>query len=456
MTRTIRLTRIHALNWYGYKDTVQVEGNLLLAGVTGSGKSILMDLIQLVLVGDQRLVRFNQSATGDRSDRSLKGYCLGDTKEEENGVTQYMRQSAITYVGLEFTWPNGKRRETWGLRIEFTSAAEAYGKITPFFIPSGLARSDFLHPDKRPLDYPAFKAFVESQEGRLYSEGLESYLRDMAQPTHLNFDRAVLRALLPSAMSFTFLRSFNEFARQFILPADKLDISDVTASYRTFLGYERDLTLLNDQFEKLNGISQTFTRWFELRRDATVTHFLEAQFRHEHAAEQLQLDEKRLSELKESYAEEAKRLAQLEELIPSARQKIDGLKAAILETPEGRLYADLKARNEKLARELGVLRGIGQTLGQALANRLRNARTWLDEVQTLPLDLESAPLRRLEQAIQAAKEFGIEKASETLPRLHEAAQEAAGAGSRRRCEPSGAAEPKAARGNSTTTRTVAG
>ena len=59
-------------------------------------------------IGDQRLVRFNQSATGDRSDRSLKGYCLGDLKDDEGGVDKYMRQSAITYVALEFTWPNGK------------------------------------------------------------------------------------------------------------------------------------------------------------------------------------------------------------------------------------------------------------------------------------------------------------------------------------------------------------
>jgi excinuclease UvrABC ATPase subunit len=44
MTRTIRLTCIHALNWYGYKDSIPVQGNTLLAGVTGSGKSILMDL----------------------------------------------------------------------------------------------------------------------------------------------------------------------------------------------------------------------------------------------------------------------------------------------------------------------------------------------------------------------------------------------------------------------------
>ena len=91
-TRSIRLTQLHAINWYGYADSIPVSGNLLLAGVTGSGKSILMDLLQLVLIGDRRLVKFNQSATGERSDRDLKGYVLGDLKEDIGGVKQYMRQ----------------------------------------------------------------------------------------------------------------------------------------------------------------------------------------------------------------------------------------------------------------------------------------------------------------------------------------------------------------------------
>src|SRR5689334_15349260 len=141
MSRAIRLTRFHALNWYGYRDSIPVDGNLLLAGVTGSGKSILMDLIQFVLVGDLRLVKFNQSATGAHSDRSLKGYCLGDTKQEEGGVTQYMRDSAVSYVALEFTWPSRRKVETWGFRIEFASTAESQGKVTPFFIPATLNRS---------------------------------------------------------------------------------------------------------------------------------------------------------------------------------------------------------------------------------------------------------------------------------------------------------------------------
>ena len=424
-SRTIRLTRIHALNWYGYKESIAVEGNLLLAGVTGSGKSILMDLIQMVLVGDQRLVRFNQSATGDRSDRSLKGYCLGDMKQEENGVAQYWRNSAITYVALEFTWPNGKRVETWGMRVEFISAAEAHGKVTPFFVPAALERGQFLDEEKRPLDYTAFKAMTEAREGRLYSEGIETYLRDMAQPTHLNFDRAILRSLLPTAMSFTFLRSFNEFARHFILPNDKLDVEDVTSSYRTFLAYERDLKELNDQFERLKAINDTFTRWTELRRDRALSRYLEAELRHAHAAERLMGDEAKLAELHGECEKEETRLKKLDDDIEHGRSEAQKIGALINQTPEGQLYSFIEGRNAELARQIGQLSGIGKTLEDALTARVKNARGWLKQVRELALELDGAALTAVERAIQATEVGGVAKAGETLRALGDAAQRAA-------------------------------
>jgi hypothetical protein len=64
---------------------------------------------------------------------------------------------------------------------------------------------------------------------------------------HLNFNRAVLSSLLPQAMSFTNLKSFDEFCRRFILPDDKLNVADVVASYRNFKAYENDLRALFDQ-----------------------------------------------------------------------------------------------------------------------------------------------------------------------------------------------------------------
>ena len=170
--------------------------------------------------------------------------------------------------------------------------------MTPFFIPAALGRGDFLDEEKRLLDYTAFKALAESHtdrdgvRGRLYAE-LSEYLTHMAQPAHLNFDRSVLRSLLPTAMSFTFLPSFNDFCRKFILSADRLDVRDVTDSYRAFLRYEKDLTELNDQFRRLGEISEFFTHHSELRRDATLARYLEAEFRHEHAATLLREYEER-------------------------------------------------------------------------------------------------------------------------------------------------------------------
>lgn len=427
MNRAIRLTRIHALNWYGYRDSVAVEGNLLLAGVTGSGKSILMDLLQFVLVGDLRLVRFNQSATGDRSDRTLKGYCLGDTKQEEGGVIQYMRDAAITYVALEFTWPTRRKVETWGFRIEFTSAAESQGRVSPFFIPAALDRSDFLDAEKRPLEYTAFKAMVESHStsdsvrGRVYAE-LSEYLAHMAQPAHLNFDRSVLRGLLPTAMSFTFLRSFNDFCRQFILSADRLDVRDVSDSYRAFLRYEADLKLLKDQFERLEAICALFAQHAEDERESKLARYLEAEFRHRHTADLLRSDEERHVALKAACSDEELRLSALEKLIPEKESALETLKNTIRETPGGGLYLEIKARNQQLAAEIERLKQTGRTLESALTTRVRGAREWHRSLAALPLSLDEQKLNAVSRAIAALEAGGVEAFGSTFRALSEAAQ----------------------------------
>jgi uncharacterized protein YPO0396 len=428
MTRSIQLTQIHALCWYGYEDSIPVQGNLLLAGVTGSGKSALMDLIQFVLIGDQRLISFNKSATGDRSDRTLKGYCLGDTKEEENGTVQYMRNSARTYVALEFTWPKGKKQEakqeTWGIRVEFTSTVEQNPRITAFFVPSRLQRSDFLDKDKYPLDVSLFRAMVESRGGRIYSDSLEPYLRDMAQPPHLNFDRDVLRRLLPTAMSFTFLRSFNDFCRQFILPSDRLDVSNVTASYRTFRAYENDLKNLDDQFRLLAEIAEVFGRLTDLRRDKALARYLQSEFYLDHTADLLSAAEDKFGTMKDLHADEETRIGELDRSIPELERQIRSNSTAINATPEGQLYMELVGRQDDLNRAIGRLIEIGNTLQSALGDRLRRARAWINEVKQLTLSYDGSVVTAVENAINTAEERGINDLDSSLNAVSQTARTA--------------------------------
>lgn len=404
MSRAIKLTRIHAVNWYGYNDSLPVEGNLLLAGVTGSGKSVLMDLVMTVLVGTDAAHRhFNRSATGGQSDRTLKSYCLLDTKREENGVPQYLRPSAITYIALEFTWPrkatDEERIETWGLRIEFRNSAENQGHIKPFVVYGPLAKADFLNPERRPLEAAEFKHLVEKdRDGKLF-ETQDQYLRDMANDQHLNFNRAVLSLLLPQAMSFTNLKSFDEFCRRFILPDDKLNVTDVVASYRNFKAYENDLRALFDQQTRLEAIRDLHRDHTNAARDQVVARWLAAQLAHEHAVAWLGEQTEKLAVQKAAFEKEEARIGELDKFIGARKSQIRSEEAALKEMPGGALYLELQEQKKRLSGESSRLRDVGTTVDSALRNRVQNARQWVKEVVAAPL-AEPVETAALESAIK--------------------------------------------------------
>lgn len=416
MSRAIKATRMHAINWYGYNDTLDIAGNLVLAGVTGSGKSVLMDLVQLVLVGTDRAM-FNRSATGTKSDRTLKSYVLCDTKREENGQPQYVRdKGAITYAALEFTWPNGKRVETWGLRIEFRNAAENQGRVMPFYCPASLERKDFLDSARRPLETAAFRSFIEKEKDGHVFETQEQYLRDMANGKHLNFNRAVLSSLLPSAMSFTNLKSFDEFCRRFILPGDKLNVADVVDSYKNFQAYERDLRELRDQLERLTLINTHFTQHKQAERDRVVCRWLSAETFRQHNAALVKETEARVAKLKKDYAKEAGRIADLDERIQKRREELKQLQALISATTEGQAYLFLRSRNAELVREIEQLRAVGTRLDSALRQRVQNAKTWCKEVDGAPVagDLDISPLENAIRDLEACEASRSEDALNAL------------------------------------------
>jgi uncharacterized protein YPO0396 len=422
MSRKISLTRLHAINWYGYNDTIEIDGNLLLAGVTGSGKSILMDLIQLVLVGSDKAL-FNRSATGTTSERTLRGYCLLDTKREENGVAQYAREKgAITYIALEFTWPKQEgeqRRQTWGFRIEFRNASETHGRVTPFFCEGTLAKSDFLDALRCPLEFADFKRAIEARDGHTY-ETQQQYLREMSE--HLNFNRGVLDSLLPTAMSFTNLKSFDEFCRRFILPGDHLNIADVVGSYKNFLAYERDLRELQDQLDRLIRIRDFHRRYEESVRDSIIARYLSADLESEHAAQRCIEVQSQLERLKQEQAGEQRRIEELDGFLQNGRSEREQLQTFIVQSPQGQAYTVFKDQNKKLVHEIEQLRSIGTTLDEALRARVRNAEAWLRETASAPLP-QAISILPAENAVKRLASCEINQTDGCLRQLQDAVEQ---------------------------------
>ena len=176
MSQRISLTRVIAINWYGFRQIFDVEDNVLISGAFGTGKSALLDLIQYVLLGGER--QFNRAAAGNARGRDLVGYCLGDTNQVRNGQRHFLRSSGVTLAALEFTRPGepGKatKRETWGVRLEFSSP-DAAPKPTYFCIPDRLEYAALSPAGSELLSEDAFRTWLRREYG---NESLFARQRD--------------------------------------------------------------------------------------------------------------------------------------------------------------------------------------------------------------------------------------------------------------------------------------
>ena len=90
------LTRIRLVNWhYFVNETINIKGSVLISGENTSGKSTILDAIQLVLTTNYR--KFNIAAN-ERSNRDLRGYVRG--KSGDNDQSYIRTGSVITYVEI--------------------------------------------------------------------------------------------------------------------------------------------------------------------------------------------------------------------------------------------------------------------------------------------------------------------------------------------------------------------
>ncbi len=427
MPSRVHLSRIIAINWYGYRRFIDVSGLSLITGANGSGKSVLLDLIQFVMLGES-LSRFNKAAAGAGSGRSLRGYCLCDTNTQgADGQERYLRPSGVTLAALEFVWPaeDGEetpRRETWGARIEFEGPSSK-ARTLWFTIPQRMEKEDFLGKDLLSEDLTfmpedEFRVHIKRDLGGEVFDRQGSYLEEMGTRSHLGFDRPQMNKTLPNSMAFQPVESFEKFIREYLLEPGMPDVKAVRASVDAHRRAQDRLEKMHDQLARLKRIGESHTEYRAARREARLhAHLLEA-LTHERKLESLTAErealEKRRTENSEQRADYESAMQERNEL-DSQLNKVRLTAGNDLQTAR---LNEARVSQEEVTRDLDSLREIEKSAQQFLYERTQHWKQWLRLAEDLEL---KAPAQTTDwlKAMQGSEENAALDAAAKMPRAYQ-------------------------------------
>ncbi|BCU77049.1 SbcC/MukB-like Walker B domain-containing protein [Luteolibacter sp. LG18] len=390
----VHLSRIIAVNWYGYRQFIDVSGLTLITGANGSGKSALLDLLQFVMLGES-LSRFNKAAAGAGSGRTLRGYCLCDTNTVgKDGQERFLRPSGVTLAALEFAWPkkadeDEPRRETWGARIEYEGPT-AKPRTLWFTVPGRLEKDDFLAQQLLDdsisfLSEEEFRVHVRRDlEGEVWDRQA-SYLEEMASRSHLGFDRPQMNKTLPNSMAFQPVDSFEKFIRDYLLEPGLPDVKTVRSSVDAHRRAQERLETMHDQHQRLSRICEQHLAYHEARREARLFSHLKDALLHEEKLETLttrrtKVDQLRLqnSEQKADYESAVAERNELDQQLAAVRL-VAGNDSQIAHLAQNR------SRRDELTREIDALKEAAKVARQFLHERTQHWKLWLKHATELGL-----------------------------------------------------------------------
>jgi len=388
MSRRISLTRVIALNWYGFRQIFDVEDNVLISGAFGTGKSALLDLVQYVLLGEHW--RANRAAAGNARGRDIVGYCLGDTNQMRGGHRHFLRQGGVTLVALEFTrTPDSPReepvRETWGIRLQFTNPEAASGH-TYFCIPERLEYSA-IAPGGKMLPDDAFRAWLRREYGNqsLFNRQRD-YLEEMAAPRHLNFDSAAFHRTFPKAIAFELEDNVEKFIREFILEESPLDVREVRAALRAYDDTRKRLEKQEDEADFLRRIEVQHARCEISRREEAVLHHVGRTLKLLQAEERRDRHAVELARIEAEHAEDLKNLEASSLEAAGAAKLLGEVRFEIQKDPEGGKVDQLDRQMRGLQEIVASLREAQKLARQQLDERHSRWMGWLKHGAGLPLD----------------------------------------------------------------------
>ena len=266
----LSLTHIFLYNWHRFTSTtLEIEDSLYLTGLNGAGKSTILDAIQVVLLADLKLIKFNSSAQ-EKSQRTIDGFVRGKV-----GETRLLRPgNCIGYIALEFTDTQSETSIVVGCCIEAGESIGPNGERTYFILHDCLDTSLFVWEGQPRTRSQLKKILQKERSGRYYDSSTEYQIDLLVALGNLHFrffDR------FRRALSFTPITNVNRFVEEWLLNEHPLHLENlllVVSNLEKLAETAKIVEAKVDLLTKISDSQKSYQRFRSLQGQFEILHSL--------------------------------------------------------------------------------------------------------------------------------------------------------------------------------------
>ncbi len=367
-----KLKKIKLINWHYFSnETIEIEGNTLITGENGAGKSTILDALQFVLAPGK--YRFNIAAN-DGNKRTATSYIRGKLGKSNQ---KYLRAGDIScHISLEFYDDKNDRSLVYGVVLDSKDVLSTPNSL--FYAIDDFQIDDQLYiTDKYSKNIKEFKAFLKSSKLNYKHTNTLKAARELISEKLEIFDYNYFD-LLPKALAFKPINNVKDFIYTYILEERNLDVEYLIGNIKTYKEFSLLLDEINEKIadlEMVENIHQKVNEYdVKIRHDLYIHKRLKLDYLEDKISENNILKQKIDLEVNNYKT----RLLEINGKLDSLISKKDDLNLSLLVDDDYKVFKRLKLDRSEILEKITVLTANDDKINVIISKELARAKELLN------------------------------------------------------------------------------
>ena len=348
------LSKICLNNWHYIDKKILTlnEGINFFTGHSGSGKSTVLDAIQIVLYANTDGRGFFNKAAADDSDRTLIEYLRGMVNISENNESQYLRnRNFSSTIVLELTQTNTRDKQCVGVVFDVDTSNNDVSRL--FFWHTGELLPNHYRSEGRCLTTAEMREYLQrffTPEQFYCGPSNERFRRQLYDIYLGGLDMEKFPKLFKRAISFRMNIKLEDFVKEYICMEQDIHIEDLQESVMQYGRMRSKIEETMEEIRRLKLICQRYEQYAEKSDEEKVCSYqidrleiMNHEVKSQEARDRIKVRQEAIENLK-------KQQQVLEQEEKDLQKEYEEIILRIADSGYARLESDLDTLNETLER----------------------------------------------------------------------------------------------------------